>query len=549
MEKRAILAAVLSLLVLFLWQAYIGKIRKPQEEPQPSPGSQPQKAVSPVTGTVPLPPEPTPSLPREVPIAERIIPEEKERLFAEEEIPVDMPLYHIVFSTLGGRIKSMKLKGFHESISPGSALVDIVAQQGLQALPLEISFLDSGHGFSSVSFTPDKKSIQIGKAGKEELTFIYKSRRGISVKKVFSFEADSYRIGLKVNVENLASTPLKGKMILRWMGNDEGEVSKYTYTGPVALIQGKLLTYSKKGGEAQEFNGDVRWAGFEDKYFIAAMIPRVGSQGVIFEPASTALIHPLVVIPPRGVLTNIYDLYLGPKELERLKALNVDLDRAIDYGWFHSIAKPLVLVLKALYSFSGNYGIAIFLLTLAVRLLFYPLNQMSYKSMKEMQKLQPKITELRDKYKDDKDKLNRETMELYRQHKVNPFGGCVPILIQIPVFIALYQALMKSIELRHAPFMLWIQDLSSPESLFTVCIIPSFCIPGRLLPLLMGITTFIQQKMTPTTGDPQQAKLMLWFMPIMLTVIFWGLPSGLVLYWTVNNILSIFQQYYINKKT
>jgi YidC/Oxa1 family membrane protein insertase len=224
-----------------------------------------------------------------------------------------------------------------------------------------------------------------------------------------------------------------------------------------------------------------------------------------------------VVIPPRGVLTNVYDLYLGPKELERLKALNVELDRAIDYGWFHSLAKPFVLVLKALYSFSGNYGIAIFLLTLAVRLLFYPLNQMSYRSMKEMQKLQPKILELREKYKDDKDKLNRETMELYRQHKVNPFGGCLPILIQIPVFIALYQALMKSIELRHAPFVWWIKDLSSPELLFTVCIIPSFCIPVRLLPVLMGITTFIQQKMTPTTGDPQQAKMMLWFMPIMLS--------------------------------
>jgi len=544
MEKRAILAAVLSLLVLFLWQAYIGKLRKPQ-----TPESQPDKVASPVTGTVPSPPAPAPSLPREVPEANRIIPEEKERLFAEEEIPVDTPLYRIVFSTLGSRIKSMKLKEFHESISSESALVDIVTQQGLQPLPLEISFLDSGHGFSSVSFTPDKKRIQIGKGGKEELTFIYHSRKGVRIKKVFSFEADNYRIGLKVNVENLASTPLKGKTILRWTGNGGGEVSKYTYTGPVALIGGKLLTYTKKGGEAQELNGDVRWAGFEDKYFIAAMIPRVSSQGVILEPSSIVLIHPLVVIPPRGVLTNVYDLYLGPKELERLKALNVDLDRAIDYGWFHPIAKPLVLVLKALYSFSGNYGIAIFLLTLAVRLLFYPLNQMSYKSMKEMQKLQPKITELREKYKDDKDKLNRETMDLYRQHKVNPFGGCLPIIIQIPVFIALYQALMKSIELRHAPFMFWIKDLSSPELLFTVCIIPSLCIPVRLLPFLMGITTFVQQKMTPTTGDPQQAKLMLWFMPIMLTVIFWSLPSGLVLYWTVNNILSILQQYYINKKT
>ena len=548
MEQRAIIAAILSLLVLFLYQAYVAKQQKPQTAPPPPSAEGPPPAKE---KPVQEKKEGAPVKARETRVQEakieKFVPEQAPAAMVEEEIPVDTPLVNAIFSTHGARLRSVKLKAFHQTLSPDSDLVDLVTAADPKSLPLEVSFLNSGTIVPPDAFyIPDKKGVVL--RGGEKQALVFTSGKRIRIQKIFSFEADTYAIGLKVSMENRTRAPLQGTMLLRWIGAAGAQKSSYDYVGPVALVGGKLVNYTAKEGGTQEFSSDVRWAGFEDKYFIAAMIPKIPLQGVKFDSVSASLVHPLVVVPPRGVLSYSYELYLGPKELGRLKALQVDLDKAIDYGWFHSIAKPLLLVLKAFYSFSGNYGVAIILLTLVVRVVFFPLNQMSYRSMKEMQKLQPKIAELREKYKDDKDRLNRETMDMYRQHKVNPFGGCLPILIQIPVFIALYQALMKSIELRHAPFVWWIQDLSSPEVLFSLCVSPSFCIPARLLPLLMGVTTFIQQKMTPTTGDPQQAKMMLWFMPIMLTVFFWGLPSGLVLYWTVNNILSIAQQVYINRK-
>ena len=206
---------------------------------------------------------------------------------------------------------------------------------------------------------------------------------------------------------------------------------------------------------------------------------------------------------------------------------------AIDLGWYSILAKPLLSILKFFYSYTRNYGIAIILITIILKLLFFPLTQKSYKSMKEMQKLQPKMTELKEKHKNDRDAMNRAMMELYKTHKVNPMGGCLPMLVQIPVFFALYKALMFSIELRHAPFAFWITDLSAKD-------------PYYITPVIMGVTMFIQQKMTPSNMDPVQAKMML-ALPVVFTFMFLNFPSGLVLYWLVNNILTIAQQYYINK--
>ena len=203
-------------------------------------------------------------------------------------------------------------------------------------------------------------------------------------------------------------------------------------------------------------------------------------------------------------------------------------------GWFSAVAKPLLTALKFFYRYVHNYGIAIIIVTVIIKILFYPLTYKSYKSMKEMQKIQPKMAELKEKYKNDRDAMNKAVMELYKTHKVNPLGGCLPMLVQMPIFVALYRALMYSIELRHAPFMLWIQDLSTKD-------------PYYVTPIIMGATMFIQQKMTPATGmDPAQAKMML-ALPVVFTVMFLNMPAGLVLYWLVNNILTIAQQMYINK--
>jgi YidC/Oxa1 family membrane protein insertase len=228
-------------------------------------------------------------------------------------------------------------------------------------------------------------------------------------------------------------------------------------------------------------------------------------------------------------------LYLGPKEYDLLKAQGVGLEDAIDFGsWMKWLAMPLLISIKFINNYVSNYGIAIIILTILIKIIFWPLGNKSYKSMKEMQKLQPKIAELREKFKNDKTKLSQETMALYKTHKVNPVGGCLPMIIQIPVFFGLYKALMYSIELRHAPFYWWIQDLSAKD-------------PYYITPIIMGATMVIQQKMSPPMGDPMQAKLMM-LMPVVFTFLFINFPSGLVIYWLFQNILSIGQQYYINKQ-
>jgi YidC/Oxa1 family membrane protein insertase len=244
---------------------------------------------------------------------------------------------------------------------------------------------------------------------------------------------------------------------------------------------------------------------------------------------------PKISLTPQTQHIQTYSMYLGPKDLDLLKSFGSDLDRALDFGWFDIIAKPVQYAMKFFYQYTGNYGIAIILLTIIIKILFWYPTHISYKSMKEMKKVQPEMAKLREKFKDDKEKLNKETMELYRRYKVNPMSGCLPIAIQIPIFFALYKVLLYSIEIRHAPFYWWIHDLSAMD-------------PYYISPILMGGSMFIQQWMTPTTGDPTQAKIML-IMPVVFTFMFLSFPTGLVIYWLFNNLLSIGQQVYINKQS
>ena len=243
-----------------------------------------------------------------------------------------------------------------------------------------------------------------------------------------------------------------------------------------------------------------------------------------------------------------FGLYLGPKDIDILKAMGHDLAQTINFGWFDILAKPLLYFLKFFYKFTHNYGIAIILLTVLIKIVFWPLAHKSAKAMKTMQKIQPRLQKLKEKYGDDKERLNKELLQLYKTYKVNPMSGCLPMLLQIPVFFALYKVLLQAIELRHAPFLLWINDLSAPDRLM----IPGIDIPWihglPVLTILMGVSMWWQQKLTPASLDPTQAKIMQ-FLPVVFTFMFLTFPSGLVLYWLVNNILSIAQQYYINKFT
>lgn len=548
MEKRALMAAVLCLLVLFLYQSLFVKSKKRPPQ-KPAPIEQIESEIIKEVKEAPLPPERLVHIPspgREA-----------------EDVEVETNLFTATFTTAGGRLKNWELKQYRKEIDLNSDPVNLVSTTDPHLLPLNLYF--SGPS-SEVIYEVDKKFLNLYREGEEgSIAFSWTLPEYLRIKKEFVFFADIHQAELFVTIENLSESPLRGRLSLEWISQKEqgkkggffASGGAYGYVGPVAMIGEKVETKGLR--ETKEFPDNIRWAGFEDKYFISALIPRdspnVGLKvkKIIEEKErvveSTALLHPQVVIAPQRSIEQKYSLYFGPKDRKLLESLGVGLDKAISYGWkvFEPIAKPLVSVLNIFYSLTKNYGLAIIILTVIIKLLFYPLTQKSFQSMQGMQKLQPKMTALREKYKDDKEKLNRELMQLYRTEKINPLGGCLPMLLQIPVFIALYQALWNSIELRHTPFIWWINDLSAPEDIFSIHLF-GFDLPFRVLPLIMGVTMYLQQKMTPTMGTSQQAKMMEW-MPILFTFLFWGFPSGLVLYWLVNNVLTITQQYFIRKKT
>jgi YidC/Oxa1 family membrane protein insertase len=315
----------------------------------------------------------------------------------------------------------------------------------------------------------------------------------------------------------------------------------FDHVGPISLVGEKVETIKvdKLSGSPQGYGGDTIWSGFETKYFLAAGVPLEGAADKILVSRTGDLIEnkletPFLTIEPGSSRAFNYLFYFGPRDIDILNSANHQLAKAIDFGFFSLLALPLLHVLKFFYSFVGNYGIAIVVLTILIKLLFWPLTQKSYASMKGMQKLQPEMQKIREKHKNDRERINREMMELYKTHRVNPVGGCLPMVVQIPVFFALYKVLLNSIELRHAHFGLWLTDLSAKD-------------PYYITPLIMGATMFIQQKMSPTTMDPTQAKIFM-VMPVVFTFLFLNFPSGLVIYWLVNNLLTILQQYFINRK-
>jgi YidC/Oxa1 family membrane protein insertase len=300
----------------------------------------------------------------------------------------------------------------------------------------------------------------------------------------------------------------------------------------------------KKNIEPFEFSnqGEIGWYAFEGEYFTTLVIPPPSEKNITLTVKgneknllNSNLISSPLSIPPQQAIKIPYRIYMGPKEIEPLKELGVSAEKLVDFGFFTVVAKPLLWFLKLTNSFTKNFGIDIIILSILIKIIFLPLTQISFKSMKGMQKVQPEMARLKETYKNDKARLQQEIMLLYKRRKINPMSGCLPMLIQIPVFIALYNALQNAIEMRHAPLFLWIRDLSAKDPIY-------------ITPLIMGATMVIQQKMTPSAADPAQAKMFM-LMPIMFTFLFLNFPSGLVLYWLVNNILSISHQYYLNKKS
>ncbi|RLC33234.1 MAG: membrane protein insertase YidC, partial [Deltaproteobacteria bacterium] len=391
----------------------------------------------------------------------------------------------------------------------------------------------------------------------QAIKFVWISSEGVTVEKEYSFSPDSYLIGLNLTIKNRSDRPLVDHLVVSIEKKFPEEASRYGFIGPSALINNKMEQIKiKKLKDKDTFEGKINWIALQDRYFLGSVIPEkmddarvriLQHEGGLLE---SRLITEMKNINPGQAKRFVFDIYFGPKSMKVLKGMNNGLDKAVNFGMFDILAKPCLWLMNFLYGFIPNYGIAIIILTVITKLLLWPLGNKSYRSMGEMKKIQPLMAELREKYKDDKKRMNQELMSLYKVYKINPMGGCLPMVVQIPVFFALYRMLYQAIELRHAPFFLWINDLSAPDRLmhfdFSIPFMePPYGIP--VLTIVMGATMFLQQKLTPSPGDPAQAKMMM-FMPIIFTVIFINFSSGLVLYWLINNILSIAQQHYIQKK-
>jgi YidC/Oxa1 family membrane protein insertase len=564
MEKRAIIALALSF-VVFLVFMYVGeKTRGPLTLPTKE--TQAPKQAQPASPAAPPTPAPATALaPAAKPGAAAARP--------ARDIVVETPLYRAVFTEAGARLKSFRLKKYLESLpftiiskfSLGSWFSfeleryyapnhnntkdkDLVRPGPGQDYPLALS--GPGPGLSlpgTLVYEASQPQLTLKGEDQGTLKFTGVSPEGLTIVKTFTFKANSYDFKLAAQVANHTGQTLSGQLALDLTQNFTGEdASRFHFLGYNGSVNNKWEEI--KSGDVKKpmtFSGKIDWAGLDEGYFLTAIVPETAAKSSVHlqetppGPMVASVRTPVENLAPGQEAGLAYALYFGPKDLKDLQSLG--LDRIVNFGWFDFLGKPLLHVLRFFNRFTHNYGWDIVILTILIRILFFYPNHKSYKSMKDMQKLQPKVAKLREKYKDDKETMNKELMALYRTFKVNPLAGCLPMVIQLPVFIALYNVLGYAIELRHASFLptlpftdiVWLADLSTKD-------------PLLITPIVMGATMFIQQKMTPSTGDPAQAKMMM-FLPLIFTFMFLNFASGLVIYWLVNNVLSIVQQHYTNK--
>lgn len=524
MEKRTIIAVVLSVAVFYLFSFFMGP-QKGSEKSTPQQPTATQQVATPAAA---------PAANASAPVSQAPS--------AAQQVTVDTPYYTAVFTTAGGALKSLTLKAYKEKNRADAKQV-VLAEHADPAVPVVST---RGVGFNltpQALYSANATQLNVTAGQKQQLVFTHVAPQGYVVRKTYSFDGSQYGIQLDTQLINNSSAALSGsfQQLITSPFEFKEKDSRHDNYGSTVFSDNSLHTDAPKEfvTATKKYDKLILWSGITDKYFLTALLADKGSiasveikknQAGFLESASTS---PVFTVAPGQSTTVTNRLFVGPKDIDILKAQGASLEQSLDLGWFTVLAKPMLHALKFFYGFFHNYGFAIIIITIILKLLFFPLTHKSYKSMKEMGNLQPKMAALKEKYKNDRDAMNRAVMELYRDHKVNPLGGCLPMVVQIPVFFALYKALMFSIELRHAPFMLWITDLSDKD-------------PYYVTPIIMGATMFIQQKMTPSNMDEMQQKIML-ALPVVFTFMFLNFPSGLVLYWLVNNILTIGQQMYINK--
>ena len=541
MDKRAILAIGLSILILVVYQEFVTRYYGASPSAPELAKQEPEKAAPASEPAAPA--TPVQSQPVALPVSREA-----------KDIRVETDNYIALFTSQGARLKSFKFKKYRSSVDDNSPPFEMVSPTPGVPLPLGVQwqspapFDDSG-----LLYSVQGSDLKLTGDSKGTLIFNGQTEDGTAISKTFSFSGSTYPVQLEVSVTAANGSAPLPEIILtdkidHTVPNPDGK-----FEGFIALVDNKVIREPPaEAAKGHEFSGNIAWAGFGHTYFFVGLLPANGEHHRVSVrqsgPALVSAISGPAESPGNG---HRYSLFIGPKELDTLKSVGRGLERSIDLGYFGFISIPFLYVLHFFHRFTGSYGIDIILLTVLIKLLMAPLTHKSFVSMKQMQKLQPQMERLKEKFKDDKEKLNKEIMELYRRNGVNPLGGCLPMVLQFPVFIGLYNALSTPIELRHASF-LWIKDLSQPDWKSLPFTVPGWwpsMLPGGIpvLTLLMGASMFLQQWMTPSAGDPNQRKMML-MMPLMFTFMFVSFPAGLTVYWLVNNLLTIGQQYWINRR-
>lgn len=472
----------------------------------------------------------------------------------ERIVTVKTDVFNLKIDRLGGDIIYLDLPKYPESLNdPQQGFV--LLNEAKERFYIIQSGLLNERGPDSNALGRQLYSVQTNQAVMQpdesilNVDLHYTTNSGVNIIKRFIFTRGSYEVRIQYNIANNGATEyvvspfgrIKRTAPIESSGGLFG--SMRTYTGAAINTPNKKyqkLSFSEMQKESFKENVNGGWAAMVEHYFVSAMVPAIDAKNYYQtedfggDTFGITFVSEAKTIPAGANEIIETKVFAGPEIASELKSIAPGLELTIDYGWLWFLCQPIFWLLKTMFDVFGNWGVAIIATTIIVKALFYKLSASSYKSMGNMRKLQPKIEALKQRFGEDKQKFSQAMIDLYRKEKVNPLGGCLPILIQIPVFIALYYVLLESVELRQAPFMLWIHDLSAKD-------------PYYILPLIMGASMFIQQKLNPAPPDPTQAKILM-FMPVFFTFLFLQFPAGLVLYWVVNNILSIAQQWYITRE-
>lgn len=541
-NPRLLLAIALSFLVLLIWQAWMQDYG-PQQAPQPVPAtSQPGAAAPPLSSSEDLP---ATHDGQELQQTEQTA----LQLPAGQQVEVITDVFRAVIDTRGGDLREVDLLQYPVTLKPDSPafrLLEVssdqlfIAQSGLR---VGKGGLEPTH---HADFRVDQQKFELSKDSDViEVPLHWSDGKGVDVTKIYRFHRGSYAVDVEFQVSNGSAEVWKAQPYYQLQRTPLQNTSRFihTYTGGVLYSpEEKYQKISFDDMHKANLNREVTggWAAMIQHYFVGAWIPpaaqpeRYYTRALQDERYVIGMIGPSLNVAAGGRQSSEARLFVGPKLQHAMEAVAPGLELTVDYGKLTFIAEPIYWLLEKIHMLVGNWGWSIIFLTILIKLAFFKLSETSYKSMANMRKLAPRLQALKERYGDDKQKLNQAMMDMYKKEKVNPLGGCLPVVVQIPVFISLYWVLLESVEMRQAPFMLWMQNLSGPD-------------PYYILPLIMGVTMLIQQKLNPAPMDPMQAKVMM-VLPVVFTVFFAFFPSGLVLYWVVNNTLSITQQYVITKR-